>query len=356
MKKSKLIFVHLYNDRSGSPKVLAQVISALHLAGFSGELLTSGHTDGFLTSVPIIKRKLFFKRSNNKWLTLLWYALGQILLFIQCLRYWRQDVIFYINTMMPAGAALAAWLMGKRVIYHVHETSISPAVFKRCLRGVIQLTASKVVFVSNFLLQQESFKYKEQFLLYNAIALPELKLVDKKTFNVLMVCSLKEYKGVNEFVQLANMLVLEYLMSFTLVLNADLDEIKEYFTDELPHNLTLISRQQNVTPFYEQASVVINLSRTDECMETFGLTVLEAMSYGLPVIVPPVGGPAELVRDQQEGFLLAGTQLAVIAERLLEWQQNPLYYADFSQRALARAGDFDIVKFNHRIEHILMPE
>lgn len=353
MSKPKFIFVHLFNDRSGSPKVLAQVITALHQAGYAGELLTSSHEGGFLTALPIIKRQLFFRRSNNKWLTLFWYVIGQLFLFIQCLRYCRQDVIFYINTMMPAGAAWAAWLMGKPVIYHVHETSISPPLFKRCLRAVIQVAASKVVFVSNYLLQKERFSNKEQYLLYNAISFPVLKVEDIKIFNVLMVCSLKPYKGVNEFVQLARMLLYQPSMSFTLVLNADIHEIKCFFTDELPSNLTLISRQQDVTAFYEQASVVLNLSRPDEWIETFGLTVLEAMSYGLPVIVPPEGGPAEIVCDQQEGFLLACTQLTDIADRLLELQQNPMYYKAFSRRALARAGEFGMTRFNDTLVHII---
>lgn len=346
MKQSKVIFVHLYNDRSGSPKVLAQIITAIMLAGREGELLTSGHQDGFLTDVPVAKRTLFYRRSNHKWLTMLWYALGQMLLFVQCLRYWRQDVVFYINTMMPAGAALAGWLMGKPVIYHVHETSINPPLFKRCLRAVIQLTASKVVFVSKFLQQKERFYNKPQVWLHNAISFPELQATKKNTFNILMMCSLKAYKGVDEFVRLASMLVNESSISFTLVLNAGTAEINDYFLVAKPANLTVLARQQEVAPFYREACVLLNLSRPHECVETFGLTVLEAMSYGVPVIAPPVGGPAEIVQDGQEGFLLACTQLDEIAEQLVRWSKEPAYYAGFCERALSRAGDFNITTFN----------
>lgn len=352
-KHPKIIFVHLFNDRSGSPKVLAQVVTALHNAGLKGELLTSNHEDGFLTDVPIVRRTLFYRRSSNKLLTLFWYALGQLLLFGQCLRYWRQDVEFYINTMMPAGAALAAWLMGKRVIYHVHETSIKPDIFKKCLRAVIQLTASKVVFVSGFLRDSEAFINKPQALLYNSIELPELPVVHKNNFNVLMVCSLKAYKGVQEFVQLATRLADQPDMNFTLVLNADQQEINAYFATSLPLNLQIVPRQQSLTSFYQAASVLLNLSRPHECIETFGLTILEAMSYGVPVIVPPVGGPAEVVRDGREGFLRPCTELASIADILVRWRDQPEYYAGFCQHARQRAADFELSVFEQKVREIV---
>lgn len=341
MTSPHIVFVHLYNDRSGSPKVLAQVIEVLHRAGRSGELLSSGDRDGCLSAVPVRRRRLFYWRSENRWLTLFWYALGQLFLFFQCLRYWPRNVCFYINTMMPAGAALAAWLMGKPVIYHIHETSIRPPLFKRCLRAVIRLTAGKVVFVSGFLRQAEGFAGKDQRLLYNAVEPPLEQGHSKFGFDVLMVCSLKTYKGVDEFVYLASGLQHRAEMRFTLVLNADQAEIDHYFsTFALPDNLTLVARQQDVTPFYRRSSVLLNLSRPDEWIETFGLTIVEAMSHGLPVIVPPVGGPAEIVRHGVEGFLMPGADTQAIAECIERWLTDPGCYRAFSQRARARAADF----------------
>ena len=58
-------------------------------------------------------------------------------------------------------------------------------------------------------------------------------------------------------------------------------------------NLQIISRRNDVTPFYNEASIVLNLSDKQRFVETFGLTALEAMSAGLPVIVPTEGGIAE---------------------------------------------------------------
>ena len=46
-------------------------------------------------------------------------------------------------------------------------------------------------------------------------------------------------------------------------------------------NLQIVSRQNDVAPFYNEASIVLNLSDKRRFVETFGLTALEAMSAGL---------------------------------------------------------------------------
>ncbi len=58
---------------------------------------------------------------------------------------------FYINTMLPVGAGLVGKFTRKRVYFHIHETSISPLIFKKFLRFLIQRTADKIIFVSKYL-------------------------------------------------------------------------------------------------------------------------------------------------------------------------------------------------------------
>lgn len=67
-------------------------------------------------------------------------------------------------------------------------------------------------------------------------------------------------------------------------------------------NLSILSRQNDVASLYNKASLVLNLSDKHKVIETFGLTALEAMSAGLPVVVPTVGGIAEMVEDGINGY------------------------------------------------------
>ena len=91
---------------------------------------------------------------------------------------------------------------------------------------------------------------------------------------------------------------------FTLILNANQDEINLYFLNiELPANISLVSRQTNLIPYYQQTSLLLNLSRVDECIETFGLTLIEKRwLFGIPVIAPPEGGPTEIITEGMEGY------------------------------------------------------
>lgn len=58
--------------------------------------------------------------------------------------------------------------------------------------------------------------------------------------------------------------------------------------------------------------------------DTFGMVVLEAMASGIPVIVSPTTGAAELVEEGINGFVLsAGFRVNEIAARMAECADNP---------------------------------
>lgn len=351
----KIVFIHLLNDRSGSPKVLSQTIKALKDKGYPTELFTSSHQDGFLTGVADKNRSLFYRRSENKFITLFYYVLSQILLFFQCLKYWNQDVVFYINTMLPFGGGLAGKLIGKKVIYHVHETSLKPLILKKFLRSVISLTAHTVIFVSEYSKKSESFKNKKQVVIYNAL---ERSIVGKKViksdFIVLMVCSLREYKGVFEFVQLAQYFSDVKDVKFQLVLNATKNEINEYLKNsEKSSNLVVFDRQNDLSKFYRGASLLVSLSRPDGWIETFGLTILEGMEYGLPAIVPPVGGPTEIVREGIDGFQISCYETEKIADQIKFLMENRDEYEKLSRNARDRVKDFNIRVFQEKIFEVV---
>ena len=107
--------VHLLNDYSGSPKVMAQVIRACQGAGYDVALYTGHGGSGFLTGVCEPHHLYAYRYMSNRYLVLLAYLWSQCSLFMKLLRYRKEEVAFYINTMLPFGAALAGRLTGKPV-------------------------------------------------------------------------------------------------------------------------------------------------------------------------------------------------------------------------------------------------
>ena len=358
LTSKKIVFIHLLNDYSGSPKVLSQVIKAVQKKGCEVELYSGKSADGFLTGLTDKYYHYFYKRFDNKYLTLITFMLSQVHLFFKLLKHKNEDVIVYVNTMLPFGAALAGKLMGKPVYYHVHESSLSPASFKGFLRTIVQKTASKVLFVSKDVEGAESFTGINQQVIYNALPLDFMKIAVEtpyqhrvdQSFNVLMICSLKAYKGINEFITISKLIQDVPNIKFTLVLNAELLEIDAYFQkNELPSNVTLVSRQKNLIPFYEKTNLLLNLSRVDQWVETFGLTIVEAMAFGIPVIVPTVGGPTEIVRDGVDGYLLSSYETDKIAKIIIELSENDEKCQALSQAARKRSENFNEKLFEEKI-------
>lgn len=356
----KVVFAHLLNDYSGSPLVLSSVIKGVRKEGYEVDLFTSGNNEGFLSNLDINYYHFPYRFFVNKYVRLVVFMSSQMILFLKMLWQYRnqKDVVFYVNTLLPFGAGLAGKILGNRVVYHIHEISMKPPSFKRLLKTFADKTASTAIYVSNDLMRQEALPNVEGTVVYNGISNDFIaKAKNGKTpksnddFNILMLCSLKDYKGVPEFVELAKRLP-QY--KFELVINATNAEIKDYFgTIPSYKNLIIFPVQSNVHPFYQRADLVLNLSHPETWIETFGMTILEAMYYGTPCIVPPVGGPIELVDDGVEGFLVDQRNLEAVIKKIELIATDKVLYDQLSSNALKKAAYFTIENMNEGVINLI---
>jgi L-malate glycosyltransferase len=342
---------HLLNDYSGSPKVLMQLIRGWKNSGCQVHVVVSSGNTGFLSGIENVDYLSYWYRwSANPLIRLFNYVFSQLLLMFKLLLTLRRSDVVYVNTVLPFGAALAGWARRCRVIYHIHETSMKPVLLKKFLFGMVSLTASDVVYVSAFLARQEPVKGIEQHVLYNAIeddflakSRKENDEEKKGRKNVLMVCSLKAYKGVFEFSALA---ALHPQYDFILIVNDTAENINSFFTGtQLTSNLKVFPAQTNLHPFYKKSDVLLNLSRPDEWVETFGLTVIEAMAYGVPAIVPPVGGIAELVDNGKNGYKVNSRHTPELSFSLTNLLENGLLYEQMKAECRMRIKRFSEKNF-----------
>lgn len=352
----KIIAVHLFNDFSGSPRVLAQLIRGW-ISHDLNVTVACNEDYGLLSNIPDAEyRKFRYRWHPNRIMRLINLLLSQVRLLMLILRIAKRNDIVYVNTVLPFAAALAGKMKGCRIVYHLHETSVRPAALKTFLFGTMNLLADDVVYVSQFLLTAEPVRKPRTHLLPNAIEqdfLERARKHNRKTRRperILMACSLKAYKGVDEFVALAS---LHPELYFQLVLNATQADINAHFRGQsLPVNLNLFPVQKDLHPFYENADVIVNLSRPDEWIETFGLTILEGMAYGLPALVPPVGGITELVKYGRSGYWTSARNLPHVSDKL-KALLHPESYPHMQTAAAELASTYSEEVFIERSMRIL---
>ena len=87
--------------------------------------------------------------------------------------------------------------------------------------------------------------------------------------------------------------------------------------------------------YYSAADVFV----TTPWYEPFGITPLEAMACGTPVIGANVGGIKFTVRDGETGYLVAPDDPEAIAERIAHLYRHPRLMNVFRRQAIKRAND-----------------
>ena len=87
--------------------------------------------------------------------------------------------------------------------------------------------------------------------------------------------------------------------------------------------------------YYSAADVFV----TTPWYEPFGITPLEAMACGTPVVGANVGGIKFTVRDGETGYLVAPDDPAAIAERIAHLYRHPRLMNVFRRQAIKRAND-----------------
>lgn len=93
-----------------------------------------------------------------------------------------------------------------------------------------------------------------------------------------------------------------------------------------------------------------NLFVLPSISETFGIAVLEAMNYGLPVVATKVGGVPDIITHRKNGILVEPKNSEALAGAILDVLDHPAIAAKLKREGMQRVQDFDWKVITRKIE------
>ena len=171
--------------------------------------------------------------------------------------------------------------------------------------------AQKVVFVSEAGKKSydNNFKLKDNTtVIYNGIG--EDKIIDgqsnvlsgSNTTRIVYVGRLENIKGVDLLIEAIGKIKDLHSVKVTIVGGGSQKKKLEELTSKLnlAELISFVGPQSDVKPYLKASDVFVYPSR---CQEVFGISIVEAMAYGLICVANNVGGIPEVIEDSENGFL-----------------------------------------------------
>jgi L-malate glycosyltransferase len=362
--------VHLYDDFSGSANVFLQALDSLEKAGYTPTVVIGSHgIGGFVRSRRLVQT-VRYRLCTNRWLLLMNFFVTQLLLFARvvklCLQL-RADTV-YVNTVLPVGAVLAAVLCRRRVILHLHEVSLGSPTLFRVLYAIVSRGADRIICVSQYVADALQVPAHKVEVVHNSLSREAWAAAagiaerreppNEQVFWVVMACSLRWYKGIDAFMNLARETARRAhagarTIKFELLLNCEDSELKQFVSStDIPPQTELVQRPPSVFEHYRHAGLVLNLSHPEGAVETFGLTLLEAMACAVPVVCPTVGGCTELFTPGSGGWRISCRDLNELVAKVELLSADQQVWSQASTQALAAAQRFTPARFDHQLKAV----
>jgi N-acetyl-alpha-D-glucosaminyl L-malate synthase BshA len=283
------------------------------------------------------------------------YALGLATKLVELVETYDLELI-HAHYAVPhaASAYLAKQILESqriKIITTLHGTDITLVGADQSFHRVIKFTIEKsdgVTAVSDYLRQrtmQEFDIQREIRVIYNFIDpnRPEKShnQCDRKSYaphgeKILMHASnFRPVKRVGDVVRIFAQVRSQ--IPAKLILIGDGPErifikqlVKELKVDADVH---FLGEQDHLEPLFLCADLFLLPSE----QESFGLTALEAMNCGVPVIATDIGGLPEVITHGETGYLYPVGEIKEMAEKSIALLSNPKKHALFKQQARRRA-------------------
>ena len=166
------------------------------------------------------------------------------------------------------------------------------------------------------------------------------------------------WKGIKEFILAADLVIKEVPDAVAFVVGDYSDSDGSYYrevvslVDELKLNGKIIftGYREDVPEMMSIMEVVVHASITPE---PFGMTIIEAMAIGKPVIAAKEGGPLDIVIDNKTGYLVDPGNIAGMGKKIAEVLLDPIRAKEMGEAGHVRAKEvFSKERYANEVENL----
>ena len=259
--------------------------------------------------------------------------------FRKALKAFAPDVV-HVQYMAPGSLAILLFkLLGvKKVLAtahvpgHIYKNKLVPKLIAKYMTDsflCVSKSSEEAFFEENAQLftKEAFFKGRKHFTIYNCVeSNPNyVKMSHKKTnhFTIGIVSRLSFEKGVDIMISAMPTLLQNY-PSVKLLIVGDggkKEELLSLSNDlKVSHAIEWAGLQpkDKLIDYYKQMDLVVVPSR----FEGFGLTAIEAMSFGIPVVASAVDGLKEVIEDTKSGVLFPSEDADTLSKTLVSLIQD----------------------------------
>ncbi len=259
---------------------------------------------------------------------------------------------------------IIAWLLHKPVILHTHSaefqvfySKLSPIVkaglnwaFCRSTRFIVLSYSWKKFYIDNLGLKEE-----QVVVLPNPVKFPvEIpQRINPEKVRLLFLGKIGDRKGTFDLINAITHIPLSHRQSLELTIAGDGEGQRARVLIEslnLAQHIKILDwvNEQQRDDLLKQSDVFILPSYN----EGLPMAILEAMSWGLPIITTPVGGIPELVIPHHNGLLVEPGEIKQLAQAIESLIQNEELRLSLGKAARETVSPFEISKYCDRLTDI----
>lgn len=196
-------------------------------------------------------------------------------------------------------------------------------------------------FIANLLVNEYNVPNEKIIVIPNGVDTQYFSPGKKKNENekiILSVSRITEQKGIEYLLELTQY-VINKMPNVKFIVVGDgplLNDLKNTSNSmALSNNLEFLGfiTRDRLKEHYRLSDIFI----TTSIYEPFGLTILEAMASGIPVVAFSVGGIKELVRNDKDGILIPPSRVDLMGDGLIQLLLNSKLKLEYGKNARKRA-------------------